>query len=373
MAIMQEPKDRLVWAREQAGYAKATDAISAFGWHNSTYHAHENGQNGIKPKVAERYAAAFGVTPEWLLYGRGEPKGGKAVADGWHARVRQAALFAGLSERDLVLKAGSLSPQNLESIASQTGVSTEWLATGVGEMAQVLTFAHTPAIRLRQARMRANLTHQGLSELSGVDIDVISTLENGDNSNTECMHLLAAALNVSADWLNNGASGSREKRSGADFVNNETIANKISHNVSLREDGAPQSAEVLELDPRRPKEGKRWGETQVKWNIPGDFLRELNIAPQHVLILEVIGDGMAPTLAAGERIIVDSSQKDPSISSIYAIDRGKGVMFQRLQVVEESEPPTVEVMFDNPRYRNYTVELGKILILGMAVRRIGPI
>lgn len=36
----------------------------------STVRAHENGQNGIKAPMADRYARALGVSPEWLLYGR---------------------------------------------------------------------------------------------------------------------------------------------------------------------------------------------------------------------------------------------------------------------------------------------------------------
>jgi len=36
----------------------------------STVRAHENGQNGIKAPMAERYARALNVTPEWLLYGK---------------------------------------------------------------------------------------------------------------------------------------------------------------------------------------------------------------------------------------------------------------------------------------------------------------
>lgn len=69
---MQEPKERLRQARERAGYASASDAARALGMPVSTYASHENGQNGLTPKSAERYARAFRVNPEWLLYGRGE-------------------------------------------------------------------------------------------------------------------------------------------------------------------------------------------------------------------------------------------------------------------------------------------------------------
>ncbi len=64
---------RLKWARENAGHASAAAAAQHFGWPASTYAAHENGQNGLRPKVAMEYAQAFGVDFAWLLTGDGEP------------------------------------------------------------------------------------------------------------------------------------------------------------------------------------------------------------------------------------------------------------------------------------------------------------
>jgi len=66
--------ERLRWARNQAGYAVAADAIAAFGWKASTYHAHENGQNGLSVEAAGRYGAAYKVRAGWLLTGDGTPK-----------------------------------------------------------------------------------------------------------------------------------------------------------------------------------------------------------------------------------------------------------------------------------------------------------
>lgn len=60
-----------------AGYDEPTEAARAFGWNISTYLSHENGTRGLRPPVAERYAKAFRVPAEWLLYARGR---GKAVA-----------------------------------------------------------------------------------------------------------------------------------------------------------------------------------------------------------------------------------------------------------------------------------------------------
>jgi hypothetical protein len=60
---------RLRKARIKAGYRTATAAIKACGWRNSTYRAHENGQNNFNVEDAELYAKAYGVTAAWLLVG----------------------------------------------------------------------------------------------------------------------------------------------------------------------------------------------------------------------------------------------------------------------------------------------------------------
>lgn len=67
-----DPFERLQQARVQAGFDNATDAARAFGWNQSTYISHENGTRGLKPEVVERYAKAFRVPPEWILYAKGK-------------------------------------------------------------------------------------------------------------------------------------------------------------------------------------------------------------------------------------------------------------------------------------------------------------
>jgi len=66
---MNEPFERLQRARAKAGYSQATDAARAFGWNENTYRSHENGERGLKPAVAEKYARAFRVSAAWLLTG----------------------------------------------------------------------------------------------------------------------------------------------------------------------------------------------------------------------------------------------------------------------------------------------------------------
>lgn len=78
---------RLKQAREQAGFASASEAARHHGWKTSSYIAHENGQNHLRVAVAKTYAKAFGCDPEWLLFDR-------AVAGSGASRLREARMKA---------------------------------------------------------------------------------------------------------------------------------------------------------------------------------------------------------------------------------------------------------------------------------------
>lgn len=67
---MELPRHRLQKARLEAGYKTPTDAANALKAINkNTLISHENGNREISRKAAEKYAAAFGVSAGWILYG----------------------------------------------------------------------------------------------------------------------------------------------------------------------------------------------------------------------------------------------------------------------------------------------------------------
>jgi transcriptional regulator with XRE-family HTH domain len=74
---LQTQAGRIRWARENAGHSSPRAAAEALGWNENTYKSHEQGirgKDGIKPRVLEKYARAFNVSPEWLAFGRGGPE-----------------------------------------------------------------------------------------------------------------------------------------------------------------------------------------------------------------------------------------------------------------------------------------------------------
>ena len=76
---MDDVADRLVKARKAAGYSSASSAARAMGAPVPTYIAHENPNNvrGLS-RSADRYAAFFRVSLEWLLTGKGDMFGNVA-------------------------------------------------------------------------------------------------------------------------------------------------------------------------------------------------------------------------------------------------------------------------------------------------------
>ena len=68
---MSDQGKRLRSARAAAGFPSASAAARAFGWGDAGYRHHENGTRPFSAASASIYAASFGVTEEWLLFGRG--------------------------------------------------------------------------------------------------------------------------------------------------------------------------------------------------------------------------------------------------------------------------------------------------------------
>lgn len=78
---MTESKaDRLRQARQDAGFRSATAAAAVLGIKVPTYTAHENGTRDFGDTEAARYARAFNVAVEWLVFGIPTDRGQEAQA-----------------------------------------------------------------------------------------------------------------------------------------------------------------------------------------------------------------------------------------------------------------------------------------------------
>ena len=67
--------ERLRQARLDKGYETAASAADVHGWSRNTYASNENGNAPFSYRRAKEYAAAFGVSPEWLYDAAGPMRG----------------------------------------------------------------------------------------------------------------------------------------------------------------------------------------------------------------------------------------------------------------------------------------------------------
>lgn len=62
--------ERLRRARINAGFERASDAARRFGWSYSRYMNYENGERSVPPKQAILFASAYGVTVDYIYFGK---------------------------------------------------------------------------------------------------------------------------------------------------------------------------------------------------------------------------------------------------------------------------------------------------------------
>lgn len=99
------------------------------------------------------------------------------------------------------------------------------------------------------------------------------------------------------------------------------------------------------------------------------FRQAFGANASEVIIAEVLGDSMAPTLYPGQKVMVHLADKSPTPPGIFYIWDGLGLVIKRVELIPGSNPPTVRIKSDNPRYDSYerTVEEAHIngrVILG---------
>lgn len=242
-------------------------------------------------------------------------------------------------------------------------------------------------------RIEARLEELGMSARkaslkSGGSADLIRGLlrEKQQSFRGQNLTKIAEVLGVSVNWLLTGEH---------DHIPSEDVAAGLSNE---RNDG-PEAASPLkifkgnipgsvpEVDARAGAGNGSVGEHEVvtlrrggsyvghkvisEWTFPTTFLRhELRLQPGGIMVLEVVGDSMSPTLETGDRVIIDTNHSRINPDGIYVIDEGDGPMVKRLQLVRQSDPPQVRILSDNKNHEAYTLRLDDIRIIGRVSGRV---
>lgn len=88
------------------------------------------------------------------------------------------------------------------------------------------------------------------------------------------------------------------------------------------------------------------------------FRQAFGANASEVVIAEVLGDSMMPTLYPGQKVMVNIKDNRPTPPGIFYVWDGMGLVIKRVELIPGSNPPTVRIKSDNPKYETYerTVE-----------------
>jgi transcriptional regulator with XRE-family HTH domain len=208
---------------------------------------------------------------------------------------------------------------------------------------------------LYYAREARGMSRTELVERSGVSKQQLSRLENGQiRLRLDHLKPFADVLGYTPEqillWGRYPGTGSIEEAGKLQSVNSGP-------------------GEVPELDTHARRGRHATPAEEERWSFPRSFMAErLHASAARLRVLEVEGDAMAPTIMAGDRVVIDTGHKDPSPDGLYAIrDAFGGIVVRRLQLLRSARPARVKIICDNQSHANEEVAHSQLDIFGKAV------
>jgi len=221
------------------------------------------------------------------------------------------------------------------------------------------------------------MSRSELVRLSGISKQQLSRLENGQiRLRLDHLKPFANALGYTPEQMllwgrypGTGGAG------GGHVESSDVLREESGHEEPL----GPALGQVPELDTRAGmggggvparevrKEGRHTDPIKTEgWLFPASFVREqLHASTPRLLVLDTTGDSMAPTIASGERVVVDTGHKTPTPDGLYAIrDAFGSIVVKRLQLLRSSRPTRVKIISDNATHPSEEVLLSEIEIVG---------
>jgi transcriptional regulator with XRE-family HTH domain len=213
---------------------------------------------------------------------------------------------------------------------------------------------------LYYAREARGMSRSQLVKRSGVSKQQLSRLENGlIRLRLDHLKPFANALGYSPEQIllwgkypgTSGAQIQGEALGPSEHVSE--LASRLEAHSNLR----------------RRREGKHNERIKAEdWAFPASFVtNKLQASAKNLLVIEVEGDAMAPTITSGDKVIVDTGHKTPSPDGLYAIrDSFENVIVRRLQLLRAAQSGRVKIISDNPKHAAEEVALGELEIVGKA-------
>lgn len=244
------------------------------------------------------------------------------------------------------------------------------------------------ADRIQNRLDALNLKPAVVAREAGLKPDYVRDVLRGSKKSISAEHAAALAriLQCNLNWLVTGEHGHMSSEEVASTFLAEDPREHLGASSLEKYLGKVPGA-IPEIDAKAGAGNGNVGEHEVvtirrgeafvghkvvsEWVFPSTFLRhELRMQPGEIMVLEVVGDSMSPSLESGDRVLVDTTYAKPTPDGIYVIEEGDGPMVKRLQLVRRSDPPEIRIISDNKHHEPYTLRLDDIRIIGRVSGRV---
>ncbi|WP_417843004.1 XRE family transcriptional regulator [Thalassospira sp.] len=239
------------------------------------------------------------------------------------------------------------------------------------------------ANRIKEAREAAGMSQSELARKLGTTNQQISRLELGQRKLTiKWLIKIAEALNttpstiyremppeaISIDRLVQPLGRDPELYGKIQGRLNKTLETPTIPEIDIRA-GMGGGAEPLTVFKPDGNGGNTITDAiKAEWLIPKNYLiTELRVTPRDARVIEVQGDSMEPTLRSGDRVIVNTADKQPSPPGVFALWDGFGVVVKRIELIPNSKPATVRIVSDNTHHSIYERTIDEVSIIGRIV------
>lgn len=232
--------------------------------------------------------------------------------------------------------------------------------------------------RVRRRRDEMNLSQAELAERAGIPQQTIGAIESKPIRRPQRALEIARALNVDLNWLLTGEeypSPETLTRESTTQPLDEEIRQTFPPTVSSGNTKEHLSV-VVEIDARGVAVKGVTGESSMthvavaRWLLPSDFIRfELRTNPDRTIMVEILGDAMSPDFNPGDRAFIDTSQRNPAHSGLFAIEMDGATIVRRLELMPDTNPKQVRIKPKNAEHSTFVRPLSELHIVGLVAGR----
>lgn len=93
----------------------------------------------------------------------------------------------------------------------------------------------------------------------------------------------------------------------------------------------------------------------------------LRAAAEDLRFMELEGPSMEPVLFDGDQVLVDIRKRNPSQPAVFVLWDGHGRVAKWVERVARSDPPSLRISSENPRFKPYEALADEVNIIGRVV------